>query len=174
MPERMTPAYEMVALLEARGCTNQEIADATGYNPNYIWRIKNEVEGYATLVADFKREIQDRMIEEHVDNMTRMNREVPSVIDHLKYLCFSARKEGTQLRAMQDWLDRASDAPKRIQRSENLDQRTIMIGFQQVENVRAALTDIGAEDVVELWEGEDYVALPDGDSEPTEATPVEV
>lgn len=155
-PKSMTPAYEIVALLVARGCSNAEISDATGYNANYVWRIKNEVEGFDLLVAEFKREIQQRTIEETVDAVTRFNRKVPLMTDNLEELALRANKEGVRLRATMDWLDRAPDAPKRVHRQENLDEHKIIFGVQQVDNMKAALLDVGADQVVDLLEGEDF------------------
>jgi len=154
--KEMKPAYEIVALLVARGCSNAEVSEATGYNANYVWRIKNEVEGFDLLVSDFKRDIQQRTIEGTVDILTKFNSKVPLMADNLEDLALRANKEGVRLRATMDWLDRAPDAPKRVHRQENLDEHKIIFGVQQVENMKAALTDVGADEVVDLLEGDDY------------------
>lgn len=158
--QTLLPAHEIVALLVARGCSNAEIADATGYNPNYVWRIKNEVPGFPALVDEFKREIQERTIEDTVDAITMFNRRVPTMVNNLEDLALRANKEGVRLRATMDWLDRAPDAPKRVQRSEHQEERKIVFGITQVSNMKAALADVGADEVVDLLEGTDYEELP--------------
>jgi len=153
---KMTPAYETVALLVARGLRNAQISDVTGYHPNYVWRIKTETEGFDALVAEFKREIQDNMIDEAADISRVFNDEVVGMAENLKSLAYTAQKEGIRLNATKDWLDRAPDAPKRIQRNETSEEHKIIFGLTQVENMKAALVDVGESETVELLEGIDY------------------
>jgi hypothetical protein len=149
-------SYDIVALMDARGAPPSEIAEATGYAPNYIWRIQNELPQYPSVVSDFKREIAERVVEDTADAITMFNRKVPDMINNLEDLALNANKEGVQLRATMDWLDRAPDAPKRVSRQENTEERKIIFSLQQTENVRAALIDVGEAEVLELFEGEDY------------------
>jgi transcriptional regulator with XRE-family HTH domain len=149
-------AHEIVALLEARGCSDAEIAEATGYSNNYIWRIRNELPEYALALSDFKREIQERVIDDTADAITKFNSKVPVMIDNLENLALRANKEGVQLKATTDWLDRAPDAPKRVSREEHSEERKIVFSIQQSENMKDALVDIGADEVVELLEGEGF------------------
>ena len=160
----MKEAYEIVALLVARGCSNSEISEATGYNANYVWRIKTEVKGFDALVANFKHEIQQRLIDETVDAATMFNRKVPVMVDNLEDLALTANKEGVRLRATMDWLDRAPDEPKRDHRQENLDEHKIIFGVQQVDNMKKALSHIGADEVVDLLEGEDFIVSTVGEA----------
>jgi hypothetical protein len=149
-------SYDIVALMDARGAPPSEIAEATNYTPNYIWRIQNELPQYPGVMADFKREIQERIIDETVDAVNMFNRKVPKMIDNLEDLALNADKEGIRLRGTMDWLDRAPDAPKRVSRQENTEERKIIFSLQQVDNMRAALIDVGETEVLELLEGEDY------------------
>jgi hypothetical protein len=158
--KNLLPAHEIVALLVARGCNNSEIAEATGYNASYVWRIRNEVPGFPALVSEFKRDIQERVIEDTVDAVTRLNNKVPVMLDNLEELALREPRAGVRLRATQDWLDRAPDSPKRIQRAEVSEERTIIFGMTQVQNMKAALSDVGADEVVDLLEGTDYEKLP--------------
>ena len=155
----MKPMYEIVALLEARGCTDVEIAEATGYNYQQIGRIRNEADGYAVAVSEYKREIAERLIDESVDLFSRFNAKVPIMTDNLENLALRADKEGVRLKATQDWLDRAPDAPKRVQRQESFEQKSIMLGIRAVDNMKAALIDVGAGEIIDLLEGEDFKML---------------
>jgi hypothetical protein len=155
----MKPMYEIVALLEARGCTDAEIASATGYGANHIWSIRNEAEGYGAAVAEYKREIAERLISESVDVLSRFNAKVPIMTDNLEDLALRADKEGVRLKATQDWLDRAPDAPKRVQRQESFEQKSIMLGVRAVDNMKAALVDVGAGEIIDLLDGEDFKML---------------
>jgi len=149
-------AYDIIALMDARGCPPKEISEATGYNANYIWRIQNELPQYPAVLAEFKREIHERIIDNTVDAVTMFNDEVPVMVENLKNLALNAKKEGTQLSATQDWLDRAPDAPKRVSKQEHTEERKIIFSVAVSDNIRAALADVGQTDVVELLEGEDY------------------
>ena len=149
-------AYDIVALLDARGCSDAEIADATGYSNNYIWRIKNELPDYPVVVGEFKREIAERVIDDTADAITMFNSKVPTMINNLEGLALDANKEGVRLRATMDWLDRAPDSPKRVSRQENTEERKIVFSVQNVENMQAALIDVGADEVVDLLEGEGF------------------
>lgn len=154
--QNLKPAHEIVALLEARGCTITEIAEATGYNYNYIFRIRSEVNEYPMVLAEFKREIQSQVVEKTANAITMLNSKVPKMIDNLEALALTANKEGVQLRATMDWLDRAPDAPKRVTKEEHTEERKIIFSLQQAENIKGALMDVGASDVVDLLEGEDF------------------
>lgn len=159
----MKPMYEIVALLEARGCSDAEIAEATGYTYGHIWNIRNQAEGYPAALSEYKRDIAERMADESADIFSRFNAKVPIMTDNLEELALRADKEGIRLRATQDWLDRSPDAPKRVQRSETFEEKSIMLGIRAVDNMKAALIDVGASDVVELLEGEDFTMF---DEEP--------
>ena len=152
----MKPMYEIVAMLEARGCGDTEIAEATGFSMGHIWKIRTQAEGYAISVSEYKRDIAERMADESADIFSRFNAKVPIMTDNLEDLALRADKEGIRLRATQDWLDRAPDAPKRIQRTESFEEKSIMLGVRAVDNMKAALIDVGASDVVDLLEGEDF------------------
>ena len=53
-------------------------------------------------------------------------------------------------------LDRAPEAPKRVHRQENLEEHKIIFGVQTVDNMKKALTHVGADEVIDLLEGEDF------------------
>jgi len=161
--QNLKPAHEIVALLEARGCTFSEIADATGYAYNYIFRIRSEVPGYQQLVAEFKREIQERVIDQTADAITMFNSKVPAMVNNLETLALGAYKEGVRLRATMDWLDRAPDAPKRVAREEHTEERKIVFSIQQADNIRNAMLDVGREDVLNLLEGRDFEVNPESE-----------
>jgi hypothetical protein len=154
--QQLKPAHEIVAMLEARGCNDTEICEATGYSMGHISRIRHNAPGYAVCVSEFKNEIQGKAIDETVDAIDRFNGMVPKMADNIENLALHANKEGVRLRATMDILDRAPDAPKRVHRQENLEERKIIFGVQVVENMRKALTDVGADEVVDLLEGEDF------------------
>ncbi len=156
MPKEMKPAYEIIALMEARGMRDREISDATGYNANYIWRIRNETEGYAAALADFKKEIHDRTIDAVANIAEVFNEHVPVMAQELRTIALHGQKEETRLRAVQDWLDRAPKAPKRISRNEQAIEHSIIFSGKQIVNMKAALTDVGSDEVVELLEGSGY------------------
>jgi len=152
----MKPTYEHVALLHARGAPDREIAEVMGLSPGYVWRVRNETEGFDALVTEFKREIQERLIQETVDAAAMLNRRVPTMVNNLEDIALRGDKESNRLKATQDWLDRAPDAPKRISRSEIQEDRNIVLTLRQVDNIKEALMDVGADDVLELIEGEDF------------------
>lgn len=159
--QNLKPAHEIVALLEARGCSIAEIAEATGYSYNYVWRIRTEIPEYKVVLSEIKREIKERVVEDTADAISMLNAKVPTMIDNLEDLALAAGKEGVRLRATMDWLDRAPDAPKRVQRQENSEERKIIFSVQQVENMKLAAGDIGASDIVDLIEGQDYLPEPE-------------
>lgn len=155
----MKPMYEIVALLEARGCTDTEIAEATGYHLNHIGNIRREATNYAMTVSEFKREIQSKLVDECADIFSMYNSKVPIMTQNLEELALRAQKENVRLKATQDWLDRAPDAPKRATRTESFEEKSIMLGIRAVDNMKAALIDVGASEVVDLLEGEDFSLL---------------
>lgn len=159
MPKEMKPAYEVIALLEARGLRDREISDATGYNANYIWRIRNETPGYAATVSDFRKEVKERVLDSVANIAEVYNDQVPAMTDNLKELALNGQKEGIRLRATQDWLDRAPKAPKRISRNEQAIEHSIIFSVKQIDNMKSALADVGQDDVVDLLAGEGYEEL---------------
>jgi len=159
----MKPMYEIVAMLEARGCRDAEIAEATGFTIAHIYNIRSQSEGYALSVSEYKRDIAERMADESADIFSRFNAKVPAMTDNLEHLALRSQKEAIRLKATQDWLDRSPDAPKRIHRTESFEEKSIMLGIRAVDNMKAALTDVGASDVVDLLEGEDFTMF---DEEP--------
>ena len=149
-------SHEIVALLDARGCSVPEISDATGYAKNHIWRIQNEIDEYKVLVAEFKRQIQEQVIDGTADSINAWNSKVPVMRDNLEELALRASKAGVRLSATKDWLDRAPDAPKRAIREEHVEERKIIFSVQQVDNMKAGHIDVGKAEIVDLLEGEDY------------------
>jgi len=155
--------YEIVAMLEARGCRDAEIAEATGFTVAHIYNIRSQAEGYSLSVSEYKRDIAEKMTDESVDIFSRFNAKIPIMTDNLEDLALRSEKEQIRLKATQDWLDRAPDAPKRIHRSEVFEEKSIMLGIRAIDNMKAALIDVGASDVVDLIDGEDFTVF---DEEP--------
>jgi hypothetical protein len=154
-------SHEIIALLDARGCSDPEISDATGYAVNHIWRIRNELPEYKVLLSEIKRQIQEQVIDNTADSINAWNARVPVMRDNLEDLALRANKEGVRLSATRDWLDRAPDAPKRVIKEESTQERKIIFSVQQVDNMKAGLIDVGKAEIVDLLEGEDYTVEQD-------------
>lgn len=145
---------QKMALMEAMGKTTAELREHFELSPQRLYVIRSKHE-YRVLVAELRREVRDRTIESQSEELIkRFNELAPGAIDTIEDVMFGAEKEGDRLKAAEMVLDRAPDAPKSVRREESQTEEIvkIMFGVQNVEAMKAALEDIGDEDVVDLIE----------------------
>jgi len=142
---------QKMALLEAMGKTTAELREIYDLSPQGLYKVRSQHE-YKVLVAELRREVQDRTIDREVFLITRFNQLAPDAVDTIEDIMRGGEKDSDRLKASEMVLDRAPDAPKALRREESQTEEIVkvMFGVQNVEAMKAALEDIGDDDIVDL------------------------
>jgi len=152
LPQTLNNKHILVAHFDALGKTPSEIAKITGYNSNYITRIKKMPE-YILKVEEIKKDLSCRILDDTVDLVRRFEEGAPKAVDTLEDIMLRGEKDSDRLKASQDWLDRSPNVPQKA-RQGGLVDTGIHIIFSQtaVGNMKDALIDVEEGEIVELLE----------------------
>lgn len=154
VPEKLSERHELVALLDAKGVNNTEIARLLGFAREYISVIKRHPH-YQILLQRFKGELQEKVLDRTADLLAAFNEESMNAFGTLKDIHRDSDQKGsTRVAAAEAILDRSAWAPRK--RGDQVDQRgtVIVLGVKTVNNMRSALDDIEDRETVDLIEDE--------------------
>ena len=110
---------------------------------------------YKLRVQYHRKELENRHYDASALLQKKFDEEAPKAFETIAQLHKGADRDTTRLGAAKEILDRSSIAPAKDRGRESGEGGiTIQIGVKKVENIMAALADVGDTETIDLLEGE--------------------
>lgn len=152
IPQVLNNKHILVAHFDALGKTPSEISELTGYNANYVLRIKKMPE-YIFKVEEIKKDLSGRILDDTVDLVHRFKETAPKAVDTMESIMLHSEKDSDRFKAAQDWLDRSPNVPQKARQTGIVDTGIhIIFSETNMSNMKRALEDIQEGEIVELLE----------------------
>jgi len=136
--------------------TLRELAEHFGRSQPWLLSVRGKPE-YQFLVKDMLRQIANRVTQDAADATMLFDQEIrPSVATLIEVRDDPFGKGGDRVKAALGLLDRAPSAPRAKETKEV--QRVLSIPISQMRAIKAALSDEGEGEMIELVEGRDFTA----------------
>ena len=174
MANALANRHILAALLDARGATNDEIAETLSITTAHLSaNIKSKPE-YRMWVEKFRSELAEKTLDRAAELLSAFDNEALPAFKTLQQIHKNAQEKGsTRIAAALGILERSSLAPRRRSDDASAAATRVFIGKVAMERIRQACDDLGDAETLTLV-GDDYeselkAAIPDGEITPQEA-----
>ena len=129
-------------------------------SPIFLMNIRKHPE-YAEIAAKFLKTVTEQNEEKKAETVNDLlDREIFKSIEVLVDIRDNAPKDASRIKAIQELLSRAENAPRSKDRdAENTSKVILQIPFAQVETIKKVSEEVGETDLLEMLEGEDYTTV---------------
>jgi hypothetical protein len=152
----LDPVAKLIISLKANRVFNsdQDLADFSGLPIRFIENIHLHPEYDEVYASESERYLQKRMFEGGMSVEEFVNSEVKSSLLSLVAMRDSARvKDSVKLKAIQELLNRAEEAPRvRKQESEIQERIILQVPYAQIETIKQLADEEGHPELIEMLE----------------------
>ena len=139
MPKKLNDKHRMVSYLVAAGQTRSQVAEVTGFTPEYLTTLTRSPL-FKRQLARIRQEVEDRAVGAIVDQLQeRTVNEADGALDTMIELMNGARNENVRLGAATNILDRA--VPKQTKHQEEQTIR-ISIDSEALQGMSAVVEEL--------------------------------
>jgi len=146
--KKITHVHKLMAHYLAMGWSVQQIAEELKYTPHYVNQIAND-DRIKALVAEDQRRINEYTIDKETTRRAQitsaMNEEAMNAFNTVKSLHRGSAVDSVRLRAAQDILNRAPEAPKLVTREERDDVHRILLEGKIMDRLLYGMEKVDAE-----------------------------
>ena len=160
IPKTLNNKHKIAAMLEARGqLSRAEIAEYVDLTVARMMIVRRSPD-YKALVVHHQKEIEERHYDAAANLQSKFDEEAPEAFKTLASLNEKADRDTTRLGAAKELLDRSSIAPSKQVIQGETGGVVIQIGIKKLEQIYAALEDVGDCETIQLLE-EEYEEVPE-------------